>query len=144
MELWVWFWVELSLIFGLLGGIFCWFLWVFTIWGAISGFEMVELGFWLILMGIGDFLMVKFWSWCIDESAIWFAAFPVHPVGFFHPLHHEITVFPHFTVCYSWYTTDSLLSYNKRLYLVIIYNDIVFFEKYLKKVLTNTLKGSIL
>ena len=33
---------------------------------------------------VGDlgFLMIKFWSWCIDESAIRLAPFPVHAFSF--------------------------------------------------------------
>ena len=36
--------------------------------GYDMGFEMRNLGFCLILLGI---LKVRFLSWCVDESAIW-------------------------------------------------------------------------
>ena len=43
---------------------------------------------WILLDFVGNFEYwgrVRFLSWCVDESAIGFAAFPVHQVGFKYP-----------------------------------------------------------
>ena len=75
----------------------------------------IKIEFYLILFGFWGYrqgkILKKVCGWisyrvcCISSQSSWF----------FPPLHHKMTVFLHFSVCYSWYTTDSLLSYNKRL-----------------------------
>ena len=45
-----------------------------------------------------DWGEVEFFSWCVDKSAIGFAAFPVHAISFCYPLYHKMTVFLHFSV----------------------------------------------
>ena len=54
--------------------------------GYDKWFEMGKLGFCLILVGILKIRnKVEFLSWCVDESAIGFAAFPGCLFSFCHP-----------------------------------------------------------
>ena len=53
--------------------------------GYDKGFGMEKLGFYLILLRILMIGKGRFLSWCVDKSAIGFAAFLVLLVSFYYP-----------------------------------------------------------
>ena len=55
--------------------------------GYDKGFGGGDLGFCLILLGIWWLRKDGFLSWCVDESAIGFAAFPGFYISFCYPLY---------------------------------------------------------
>ena len=75
-----------------------------------------------------DIDKLKFWRKSVDESAIGFAAFPVHAISFCHPPYHIITVFLHFSVGlmieqrYLSRTNSRKCLYRFRLYYIVCYS----------------------
>ena len=76
-----------------------WKLRVLTILGTIKDFGDGNRDFGWFCWDFEDIDKVKFWRKSVDESAIGFAAFPVHAISFcYPPIQNKTTVNLHFSV----------------------------------------------